>query len=111
MKMFQDETFSDICEKLVNYGVGMKQSVFLGYGGSLRDLTFCVTGTLSKPREEIWKIIELNGGEIHTSVKKATEYLVAGENVGKTKTDKAKKYGCTIITESDLYDMLNKDSN
>ena len=47
--------------------------------GPLTGLSFCVTGTLSKPREEIHAQIEALGGETHTSVKKGTTYLVVGD--------------------------------
>lgn len=107
----KDPHFGEIVEKLIDYGVGVKQTIFIGEGGVLKDKSFCVTGKLSKPREEIWEIIELNGGEVHKSVKKSTAYLVAGENVGKTKTDKAKKYGCEVISEQDLYEMMSREAN
>lgn len=74
--------------------------------GVLKGKSFCVTGTLSKKRNDIHDDITKAGGEIHTSVKKSTTYLVAGDNVGANKTDKARKYGVKVIDEEGLYAMI-----
>lgn len=111
VNMFRVTPFIEAVDGLINEGVGQKQTVFMGTGGILTGKSFCVTGKLSKSRDSIWELIELQGGDVHKSVKKATTYLVAGENVGRTKTDKAVKYGAKVISEQDLYDMLSKGSN
>ncbi|TRZ48385.1 MAG: DNA ligase (NAD(+)) LigA [Dehalococcoidia bacterium] len=74
--------------------------------GSLSDKSFCITGTLSMKRKEIADLIEEAGGEVKSSVSKGLDYLVAGEGVGKSKTDKAEKYGTMVISEGDLMVML-----
>jgi len=74
--------------------------------GNLKGKSFCATGTLSMKRKEIYKLIEENGGITKSSVSKGLDYLVAGDNVGKGKTDKAHKYGVTIISEKELMRML-----
>jgi len=68
--------------------------------------TFCVTGTLSKKREDVKKEIEENGGVVKSSVGKSLDYLVAGENAG-SKEAKAKSFGVSIISEEELEKMLN----
>jgi len=67
--------------------------------------TFCVTGTLSRKRNEVSADIESNGGVIKGSVGKDLDYLVAGEDAG-GKEDKAKKLGVKIITEEELKNMM-----
>jgi NAD-dependent DNA ligase len=66
---------SDHCrvlEKLCAPGVGV-QAIEAEVGdGPLRGLSFCVTGTLSEPREVIHAKFRRWGGEIHSSVKKDT---------------------------------------
>lgn len=74
--------------------------------GVLSGKSFCVTGTLSKKRKEVQEDIKNAGGTIHSSVKKDTTYLVAGDNVGANKTDKARKYGVEVIDEEQLKELL-----
>lgn len=72
---------------------------------SLEGLTFVITGTLSKGRSEIKKMIEENGGKVSGSISKKTSYLVAGEGGGGKRT-KAENLGVTIISEDDFLKML-----
>ena len=74
--------------------------------GPLVGLSFCVTGVLSRKREEVHAMIRAAGGEVHDSVKAGTTYLVVGEKVGKTKLEAAKKRGTVILTEQELYAKL-----
>src|SRR5262249_20296558 len=64
--------------------------------------TFVVTGTLSRPREEIIRRIEEAGGKVTGSVTKKTSYLVAGADVGRAKMEAAEKHGVKIIGEAEL---------
>ena len=73
--------------------------------GNLTGKKLVITGTLSKPRKEFEKIIELNGGELQSSVSKTTNYLVVGEDAG-SKLDKAKKLGVKVITEDELLNII-----
>ena len=73
--------------------------------GKLSGMTICITGTLSKPRNEFASIIKSNGGCISDSVTKSTNILLAGEDCG-SKLDKAKKLGIKIINEQELERML-----
>jgi DNA ligase (NAD+) len=70
--------------------------------GPLRGLSFCVTGVLSRRREDVHADIRKAGGEIHDKVKKGTNYLVIGDKVGKAKLDGAKKFGAKVIGEAEL---------
>lgn len=73
--------------------------------GNLTGKKLVITGTLSKPRKEFEKIIELNGGEMQSSVSKTTDYLVVGEDAG-SKLVKAKKLGVKVITEDELLNII-----
>lgn len=75
-------------------------------GGRLAGLTFVVTGTLGRPREEIIRLIEAAGGKVTGSVSKRTSYLVAGEDVGQTKMEAARKHGVKVIGERELEALL-----
>jgi replication factor C subunit 1 len=78
-----------------------------GAEGCLKSLTFVITGVLpSLERDECKKIIESYGGRVTTAVSGKTDYLLAGRDVGKTKTDKAEKLRVKIISEDDLLEMI-----
>jgi DNA ligase (NAD+) len=70
------------------------------------DASFVVTGTLTRPREEIIRRIEAAGGKVTGSVSKKTTYLVAGADVGKAKMDAAEKHGVKVISEEELETLL-----
>ncbi len=67
----------------------------------LDGMTFCVTGTLSEPRDAIHQLILDNGGQVSKSVTKKISYLVCGDKAG-SKKEKALKTGITCISEDDL---------
>jgi len=73
--------------------------------GSLTGKSFCITGSLSKPRKDIEKWIESNGGS-NTSIN-SCNYLVCNEVSESAKSIKAKKRGIPIITEEQL-EKMNK---
>ena len=67
----------------------------------------CVlTGSLSRPRGEYAKLIEAAGGIVQSAVTSKTRYLIAGENTGVTKTEKARKLGTEVIDEARLRELL-----
>ena len=77
-------------------------------GGPLHGMTFVVTGTLGRPREEIIRAIELAGGKVTGSVSRKTTYLVAGADVGTAKMDAAHKHGVEVIGEAELDELLGR---
>ncbi len=74
--------------------------------GPLVGLSFCVTGVLSRKRQDVHAAIRNAGGEVHDKVKQGTDYLVFGEKVGKAKLDAAKKRGAQLIDEAALDAMI-----
>lgn len=67
----------------------------------------CVlTGSLSRPRGDYAKLIERAGGIVQSAVTSRTKYLIAGANVGATKTAKARALGTAVIDETQLLDLL-----
>jgi DNA ligase (NAD+) len=73
--------------------------------GPLAGLTIVVTGTLSRPRNEIEELIERMGGHAAGSVSRKTDYVVAGEDPG-SKLEKAKALGVKTITYEELMKMV-----
>jgi DNA ligase (NAD+) len=74
--------------------------------GGLSGKSFCITGTLSVGRKDMAALIERHGGIIKSSVSKGLDYLVAGDKTGKSKTDKALKYGTEVIDEVTVRSMM-----
>jgi len=70
----------------------------------LNGKSFCVTGTLSRPRNDFVEIIEKNGGRFSSGVSKNLDYLIVGEDCG-SKKDKAEKLGVKIIGEKEFNEM------
>ncbi len=97
-----------VCESLLRLGVHAEQPAAAPrVEGPLSGSSFCVTGVLSRPREQIHATIRAVGGEIHDAVKKGTTYLVAGEKVGATKLDAARKRGTRVIDEAQLETLVS----
>lgn len=71
----------------------------------LAGLTFVITGTLPKSREEVKEMIERAGGKVSSSVSKKTDYLLVGEEPG-SKLAKARQLGVKTISYNELIKML-----
>ena len=69
--------------------------------------TFVISGVFEKfSREELKDLIESNGGKILSSISAKLNYLVAGDNMGPSKLEKAQKLNVPLISEDDLLEML-----
>ncbi|MES1187023.1 MAG: helix-hairpin-helix domain-containing protein, partial [Myxococcales bacterium] len=100
-----------LLEKLAARGVSREQPVNASkQEGPLVGQSFCVTGVLSKKREDVHHDIREAGGEVHDKVKKGTTYLVAGEKVGKAKLDGARKFGAQVIDEAGLNALIRGEA-
>jgi DNA ligase (NAD+) len=77
-------------------------------GENLKNLTFVISGTFQNhSREELKELITLHGGKNASSVSSSTNYLLAGENAGPAKLDKARTLKIQVISENDFIDMIN----
>jgi DNA ligase (NAD+) len=73
--------------------------------GPLDGLTIVVTGTLSRPRDQIEELIERLGGHAAGSVSKKTSFVLAGEDAG-SKLEKAKTLGVKVISEKEFNNLI-----
>jgi DNA ligase (NAD+) len=74
----------------------------------LKGLSIVISGTFEKhSRDELKQLIEQNGGKNVGSISKKTNYVLAGENMGPSKLEKADNLGIPIISEVDFLKMLN----
>ncbi len=73
----------------------------------LKNLTFVISGVFQHyEREELKELIKNLGGKILTSISSKLDYLVAGENMGPAKKQKAEELGVKIISESEFEDLI-----
>ncbi len=73
----------------------------------LKGLSIIISGTFEKnSRDGLKELIEKNGGKNVGSVSKKTDYLLAGENIGPSKLEKATQLGIPIISEEEFLKML-----
>jgi DNA ligase (NAD+) len=74
---------------------------------TLAGKTFIISGVFEKySRDELKDIIEQNGGKIVSSISAKLNYLVAGENMGPAKLEKAQKLNVPIINDDQLLEMI-----
>ena len=88
--------------------IDVQEQPILASGGPFEGRTFCVTGTLSKPRKEVQQIIQEAGGKVIGSVSAKLSVLVAGEQAGSKKA-KAESLGITVWSEADLLAELDSE--
>jgi len=70
-------------------------------------LTFVISGVFQQhSRDELQQLITSNGGKITSSISKKLSYLVAGENMGPAKREKALGFKISIISEDELLALL-----
>ena len=77
---------------------------------SLDGLTFIITGTLPKPRNEVEDMIESLGGHASSSISKSTDYLIVGEEPG-SKLQKAEALGVKRISYDELLKIIGRKSS
>ncbi len=109
---FAVESNRELVERLRNAGlqmsVGMESD---GISDRLQGLSFVISGTFSRhSRDEYKELIEANGGKNVGSISKKTDYVLAGENMGPAKLEKAGKLGIPIINEEQFLEMINHDN-
>jgi DNA ligase (NAD+) len=102
-----DKQNRSLLERLAAHQVSRPQPKPVIGSGPLLGKSLCVTGVLSRKREDVHAAIREAGGTVHDKVKNGTSYLVIGEKVGKTKIDAATKAGTTVITEQELDALLS----
>jgi len=75
---------------------------------SLSGKSFIISGIFEKySRDELKDIIEQNGGKILSSISAKLNYLIAGDNMGPAKLEKAQKLNIPIISDEELLTMIS----
>ncbi|MDR6845861.1 NAD-dependent DNA ligase LigA [Flavobacterium granuli] len=111
IEFFENEENKRIIERLKSYGVQFEIVEKINPNATEKFLgkTFVVSGVFSTfSRDELKKAIEDNGGKVGSSISAKTDFVVAGENMGPAKLEKASKLNVTIISEDQFITMLNE---
>jgi len=107
---FDKEQHINEIEKLKNQGlqfVAEEKELKLD-SENLSGKSFIISGVFEKySRDELKDIIEQNGGKILSSISAKLNYLVAGDNMGPAKLEKAQKLNISIISDEDLLAMIS----
>ena len=99
-----------IIERLKQYDVQMELVEVHNPNATnkLAGKTFVVSGVFEKfSRDDLKKAIEDNGGKVGSSISAKTDYVVAGDNMGPAKLEKANQLKISIITEIDFLSMIS----
>jgi DNA ligase (NAD+) len=102
------ESNLQIIERLKNKGIQFEvKEIIEKKSGKLDGKTFVVSGVFKHfQRDEVKIAIEENGGRNASSVSSKTDYIVAGDNMGPAKLEKATQLGVKIISEEEFIGMI-----
>lgn len=95
-----------ILKRLEVAGLQFKMEKKQTESNKLEGVTIVLSGTFSKSRDEIKKMIEENGGKNGSSISSNTTYFLMGEKVGPSKLEKVRKLNVPIISEKDLNNLI-----
>lgn len=108
---FADERNMQNIERLRRVGLQFEtQSVEReGASDALAGLSIVISGTFSRhSRDEYKELIELHGGKNVGSISKKTSAILAGENMGPSKLEKAQKLGIPLWTEEEFLKKIGE---
>ena len=98
-------------DRLRGYGIQLEISAdkLANQTDLLAGKTFVVSGVFEKvSRNELKKLIEDNGAKVSGSISSKTSYVVAGENMGPSKLEKANSLNVPIISEDEFLSMIGR---
>ena len=109
---FQEPRNVEIIERLKEYGVQMSLSeeALSNQSTKLAGKSIVISGVFSKhSRDEYKALIEQHGGKNVGSISAKTSFILAGENMGPAKLEKASKLGVQILSEDDFLAMIENE--
>ena len=107
---FANETNRRIVQRLKDYGLQMSlaDDVLASRTDRLAGQVIVISGVFTHhSRDEYKQLIEMHGGKNSSSISKNTSFILAGENMGPSKLEKAQKLGVRIISEDEFLGMIN----
>ena len=109
VKYFSKDANVDVVNKLCDFGIQfeLSETIIAQRTDKLKDLSIVISGTFEKhSRDEYKAMIEQNGGKNSGSISSKTNYVLAGDNMGPAKLEKAENLGVKIIDEEEFLKML-----
>jgi DNA ligase (NAD+) len=111
IEFFENKENKIIIERLKNHGVQFEIVEKINPNATEKFIgkTFVVSGVFAQfSRDELKKTIEDNGGKVGSSISAKTDFVVAGDNMGPAKLEKASKLNIPILSEQDFITKLNE---
>lgn len=106
---FENQENNLIINRLQEYGVqfAIVEKINPNATDKLAGKTFVVSGVFTKfSRDDLKVTIEENGGKVGSSISSKTDYVVAGDNMGPAKLEKATKLNIPILSEDDFMSLI-----
>ncbi len=110
LRYFADESNRHLVERLKGYGLMMQLSeeVLQGQTDKLQGQSIVISGVFAyHSRDEYKAMIEKHGGKNVGSISAKTSFILAGDNMGPSKLEKAKKLGIKIMNEEDFLSLID----
>ncbi|MBE6211857.1 MAG: NAD-dependent DNA ligase LigA [Rikenellaceae bacterium] len=110
LEYFADEKNIAIIERLRTAGLQFEEEAKELHSNCLKGKNIVISGKfLDHSRDELKELIELHGGKNQSGVSANTDFIVAGENMGPAKLQKAEKLGVKILSESEFIALIGAD--
>lgn len=109
IEFFENQENIKIIERLKQFGIQFEiiETFNPNATNILAGKTFVVSGVFEKfSRDDLKKAIEDNGGKVGSSISAKTDFVVAGDNMGPAKLEKANQLKIAIISENDFLEMI-----
>jgi len=109
IEFFEDLGNTMMIERLKTYGLqlALSEEKLKSQSDVLKGKVFVVSGVFSiHSRDELKSLIKDNGAKVSSSISSKTDYLVAGDNMGPSKRQKAESLGVPIISEVEFQEMI-----
>ena len=110
LNFFSNETNRKLIQRLKDAGLTLQRSEEerADYTDKLYGLSIVISGVFTHySRDEYKAMIEKNGGKNVSSISAKTSFILAGENMGPSKLDKANKLGIKIINEEEFLKLIS----
>ena len=113
VKYFEDIRNIEILDRLRKAGLQMEGESLQpsAISHQLDGMSIVISGTFSQhSRDEYKALIEKNGGKNVGSISGKTSFILAGDNMGPSKLQKAEKLGVPLVDEATFLDMIGEVS-
>ena len=107
---FRDPENIEIIRRLISTGIKLRSETYNAYtGNSLDGKVIVISGVFRvHTRDEYRELIEKNGGKNSSSISGNTSFILAGDNMGPAKREKAEELGVQIINEAEFLKIIGE---